>query len=170
MAAPQDVVRVCRDGATLTFQPEGRSCVKQGLSVRRHAERCLADGVSAVRVDLRRCIYMDSTFLGTLLFLMRAVSRHSAGTFALISPTPQCAQLLKQMCLDQVFPIHSEEETAGCTWQALPCDPEDLCAFKDNVVQAHHELANLPGPAGEQFREVAQCLKREVGPGTGGKA
>ena len=42
----------------------------QSLPMRRHAERLIATGTDAVRVDLRDCTHADSTFLGTLLGLM----------------------------------------------------------------------------------------------------
>jgi hypothetical protein len=44
----------------------------------------------------------------------------------------------------------------------LPSKPEDVAAFKRNVVQAHQELGRLEGPAGETFRELASGLASEL--------
>jgi hypothetical protein len=44
----------------------------------------------------------------------------------------------------------------------LKSGPEDLTAFKRNVVQAHQELGRLEGPAGETFRTLATELAQEL--------
>lgn len=162
MAALQSIVRVHQYDQTLTFQMEGRATLHQSLSVRRFAEQCLARRTTVLGVDLRHCTHMDSTFLGTLLFLKRAVDRQRQGKFVLISPSPQCRRLLQQMGLEEIFPIVIVEELATRAWTELKSEPEDITAFKRNVVQAHQELAHLEGPAGETFRELAASLAREL--------
>ena len=162
MTASQGIVRVHQHDQTVIFQVEGRATMHRSPSVRRFAEQCLPWGTKTLRVDLRHCIYMDSTFLGTLLFLKRLVDRWEQGEFALISPSPQCCQLLQQMRLDKIFPIVTMEEPAASLWTELQNEPEDIKAFKRNVVQAHQELANIEGPAGEPFRELASSLAREL--------
>jgi anti-anti-sigma factor len=161
MAAQQGTVRVHRHDRTLTFQVEGWGTMAHSLPLRRFAEQSLAAGVTAIRVDLRRCKYMDSTFLGTLLFLKRAAERRCQGDFALLSPSPECGRLFQQMGLDTVYPVVAAEEPAADAWTELTGGTEDVPAFQRNVVQAHQELADLPGPAGEPFRAVMRCLERE---------
>src|SRR5438093_8992066 len=103
MTASQGIVRVHQHDQTVIFRVEGQATMHRSASVRRFAEQCLPCGTKTLRVDLRHCIYMDSTFLGTLLFLKRLVDCWEQGEFALISPSPQCCQLLQQMRLDKVF-------------------------------------------------------------------
>lgn len=162
MAAPQGIVRVYQHDQTITFQVEGRATMHQSPLVRRFAEQCLAAGATVLRMDLRHCTLMDSTFLGTLLFLKRMIDRQGQSEFALISPSPQCCRLLQQMRLDKVFPMVTVEEPAASAWTELKSTPEDINVFKRNVVQAHQELARLEGPAGETFRELADQLAREL--------
>jgi len=162
MAVPQSHVRVHQHDQTLTFVVEGRATMQQSPSVRRFAEHCLACQTTALGVDLRHCTHMDSTFLGTLLFLKRAVERQSRGMFMLISPSPQCCQLLQQMKLDEIFPVVTTDELTASAWTELTNEPEDREAFKRNVVQAHQELAHVEGPAGETFRELATSLAKEL--------
>src|SRR5262249_25707244 len=122
----------------------------------------LTEGMMVLYVDLRHCTHMDSTFLGTLLFLKRLVERQEEGKFALLSPSPQCSRLLQQMSLDRVFPVVSVEDSGAGAWAELPSKPEDVAMFKRNVVQAHQELGRLEGPAGETFRELADQLAQEL--------
>ena len=161
MATQQDMMRVQQYEHTVTFQPEGHATMHHSPSVRRFAEQCLTDGMTVLYVDLRHCTHMDSTFLGTLLFLKRLVERQNEGKFALLSPSPQCYRLLQQMGLDRIFPIVGMEDSGAGTWAELPSKPEDVAAFKRNVVQAHQELGRLEGPTGETFRELADQLAQE---------
>jgi anti-anti-sigma factor len=159
--AAQGIVRVCRDDRTVTFQVEGWTTMNQSLMFRRSAEQSLAGGAWVLRVDLRLCTFMDSTFIGTLLFLKRTVHGRKQGEFFLVSPSPECRQLFHKMGLDGAFPI-LEEEPASQSWTELSREGEDSDAFKCNVVQAHRELARIEGPAGEPFRAVVRCLERDL--------
>ncbi len=160
MLTLQGTVRVHQDGQTVTFRVDGCGRMTNSLPLRRFAEQALAAGATDLRLDLRHCTYMDSTFLGTLLQLKRAVERRGQGRFALVSPSPQCCQLLRQMGLETTFVVLTEEEPVEHDWTEL-CADQDADAFKRNVVQAHEELATLEGPAGAPFREVVRCLKQE---------
>jgi hypothetical protein len=65
------------------------------------------------------------------------------------------------MGLEGVFPMVTQEPACH-GWTELSREGEDASAFKCNVVQAHKELANLEGPAGEAFRAVVRCLESDV--------
>jgi len=158
MAAPQGTVRAREHDKTITFQVMGRATMTHSLPLRRYAEQGLAGGATALRVELRYCVYMDSTFLGTLLNLKRARGREGPVDFALVCPSPECCRLLHQTGVDDVFPVVTAEGLSATAWTELPCALEDVNACKRNVVQAHQELAGVPGPAAEPFRAVARCL------------
>jgi anti-anti-sigma regulatory factor len=128
------------------------------LPLRRFAEGCLAGGATALRVDLRHCTYMDSTFLGTLLTLQGVVGRFPQGKLTLVSPSPACCKVLHQMGLTAIFRTETVDEGADLPWADLPAAGADPGSVKRNVAQAHEELANLPGPAGEPFRAVVRCM------------
>jgi anti-anti-sigma regulatory factor len=162
MAEPQGTVRVLRQGQTISFHVVGRATAALGLPLRRCAEQALADGAGELRFDLRRCTHMDSTFLGTLLYLKRVVARRGEGELTLVAPSAQCCRLLEQMGLVGVFPTAAAEEGEVGDGTELMEDLQDITAFKRNVIQAHEELACLPGPAGEQFRAVVRCLAQDA--------
>lgn len=162
MTTPQGRVRVHQHEQMVTLQIEGQATMQHSPALRQFAEQCFTVGMTALSVDLRHCTHMDSTFLGTLLFLKRLIERREAGRFALISPSPRCRQLLQQMGLAKIFPVVDHEEPATSVWRELPSGPEDTVAFKRNVVQAHQELGQLEGPAGETFRELADQLAQEL--------
>lgn len=157
MAAPQGVIRYQQRDRTLTFRVEGRGTMAQSLPVRRHAERSFEQGTNQVRIDLRDCTYMDSTFLGTILTLKKALDR-MRGQLTLLTPSAACTKILQQMGLADVLPPVLEEPDEQARWTELACGLDDSRMFRANVAQAHEELANLPGSAGEQFKGAIRCL------------
>ena len=158
MPAAYSTVRVGRPAGAVVFQVEGVARMPQGLALRRAAEEALAEG-AAVRVDLRRCTYMDSTFVGTLLVLRRAAAGRD---LALVEPAAPCRALLCQMGLDRVLPVVPAAGPPADDWPELPCAGEDMTDHRDQVVQAHAELATIEGPAGDPFRAVVRCLARDA--------
>jgi anti-anti-sigma factor len=156
MAAAPSTIRYHQQDHTLTFRVEGRATMTHGLPVRRLAERALERGATHLRFDLRDCTYMDSTFLGTLLTLKKAVDR-TGGRLTLLTPSTACVKILHQMGLTDVLPAQAEDADPQASWAELVCETNDP-AFRRNVVQAHEELAALPGPAGEQFKAVIRCM------------
>lgn len=157
MTSASSTLRARQIGATITFRAEGKACMAQGLALRRRAEKALADGDRAVRIDLSDCTYMDSTFVGTLLFLKKRLDR-DGGDFALVAPSAPCQALLHQMGLDDLFAVVPACVESPSDWTILSGDLGDVENCQRGVVQAHEELAHLPGPAGEAFRKVMRCL------------
>ncbi len=156
MAIPQGTVRYHQQGLTVTFRVEGRATMANSVPLRRCAERLLGEGSNQVRVDLRDCNYMDSTFLGTLLTINKALEK-TQGHLTLIAPSLACSRILDQMGLTDILPAQADPLDPQAGWTDVG-DAADPGALKRNVVQAHEELASLPGPAGEQFKAVVRCL------------
>ncbi len=161
MQPAPDKMRVCEDDQCIVFQVEGRGTMKQAPALRERAERALADGVCRLQVDLRGCHYMDSTFLGTLLLLMRTVARLEQGEFALVSPSANCRQLMEKMQLMRVFSVVDLDELPVYLWSDLPADVDDSECFDRAVVEAHQELAATPGAPNAMFAELAKRLMQE---------
>lgn len=156
MAVPKHTIRVHQSENSAIFGVIGQGTMHQSLPFRRMAECCLSNGVKRLCVDLRDCTHLDSTFLGTLLAL-RARAENSAANLILQSPSQACSRILLQAGLSEHF---TQEEAPECPgpWIELPAGTDDVAGLKRNVIEAHQELAALPGPAGEQFRAVIRCL------------
>jgi anti-anti-sigma factor len=161
IAQTEGAVRVHQEGPTVTFQVVGWGRMHQSMPVRRYSDQCLSAGATTLRVDLRHCTYVDSTFLGTLLLLRRNTLRRPGCQFLLVSPSEECRRLFKQMGVEDCLPAVTGAETPAEKWTDLACD-ESVDTFNRNVVQAHQELANLGGPTGKAFRGVARCLTKDL--------
>jgi anti-anti-sigma factor len=151
---------VCRVGDHALVRVAGRATLHDSTPVRRWCEEQLATGAQDLTVILAECTYLDSTFLGTLLCLRRRFG--AVGRFAVAAASPECRRLFVQMGLASLFPTIQEAPPEGGRWECLPPGSGDE-AVRRTVVDAHYELAGLPGPAGEAFRDVASCLATEPG-------
>ena len=162
MTSPHGVIRIHQQEQTLTFQVVGWGQMATSLPVRQFTEQALAQGVRRLCFDLRHCTYLDSTFLGTLLFLQRAAKRRIGGELILVSPSPDCVKLLHQLGVEACFRCLEAEELTALAWTELVRDTSDAVAFNHNVLQAHQELAGLAGTCGETFQPVARRLEQDL--------
>jgi anti-anti-sigma regulatory factor len=172
-----------RDGDEIGFRVVGRVSCHNSPALREFAQREIASGANRIFVQLDECTHFDSTFLGTLLFLRKPACGHAAGhasgehtSLKLVAPSPEALQVLKQMKAASLFeiadhPPASDDAThddATHDWQPLACEEHHggSTLFKQNVVEAHEELAQVPGPLGDCFKPLAEHLRRELhGPG-----
>lgn len=161
MGTQQGTLRVCRRAGSVLFQLDGWAAINQGIALRRETEEALARGDVCVDVDLRCCTYMDSTFLGTLLYLQRAAHARG-GELTLVAPSPPCRELLEKMRLDGLFTF-STASAEGPDWIELPCESAERPALETTVLDAHQELAQVEGPTGRQFQAVARLLNQQAG-------
>jgi hypothetical protein len=75
----------CLSSHGVSVRIEGRATMVESPALRRLAEDALAGGAAEVRFELTACTWMDSTFMGTLLCLMRSAGR-GRGRLLLVAP------------------------------------------------------------------------------------
>src|SRR5262245_48325003 len=158
MDAPQSRICFRQDDHTLSVQVHGRGTMRQSPCIRRLADCGAELAIGHVFLDLHDCSFMDSTFLGTLLCLLRQFGE--AG-FTLVSPSEECRRHLEQVGLLDVLPMCDTLPVPDKDWIPVT-DEDDICRFRTSVVQAHEALAALPGGSGEHFRSIAACLAAEA--------
>lgn len=142
----------------LTIDVAGPATVVESPAVHETARDRMSRGVRVVRIDLRDCVVMDSTFSGTLLALKRELERHD-GTLTLVSPSPKVVELLGQMGLEGFYDVETGERGPG-PWKEIVPAPPSLERIRSVVRAAHDELVRSPGPCEELFRDVARELRR----------
>lgn len=117
-------------------------------------------GARVVRIDLRECTAMDSTFTGMLLVLKRVLEA-SAGELVLVAPSRKVMDVLGQMGLDDFYAIDSAERPpATHAWREVAVPRPEVETLQRMVLESHEELSRVPGPAAEAFRDVVRELRR----------
>lgn len=165
MTATRGKVLARRVGDEICIWVSGQVTCQHSPAMRQYVEEGLAEGADKVHVDLRECTYCDSTFLGTLLQLKRQFDARGQDALHLISPSPEFRKLIAQIGAARLFCIVDLERSAdAATWEELEDNVDRLgeSCFKQNVVDAHQELARAGGPLAERFGPLADAVAREL--------
>ncbi|MDB4938492.1 MAG: Sulfate transporter/antisigma-factor antagonist [Labilithrix sp.] len=152
------MLRVHDEPTSVTIDVAGPATMLDSAAVHETASERMARGIDAVRVDLRDCTAMDSTFLGTLLSLQRQLVA-AGGTLTLVAPSARVLELLAQMGLEDFYAVEVSDRTDVAWREIVPSLPR-VATLRRLVIDAHDELAHVPGPAAESFRAVVEELRR----------
>lgn len=145
----------------------GPATMTESPAVDESARAALARGARSLRIDLRDCTTMDSTFSGTLLSLRRRLEM-AGGRLTLVSPAPRVLELLREMGLEDFYDVEVSERTDVSTWQDItPPSRPSIEKLRRLVLEAHDELAHAPGAA-DGFRAVIEELRRDGADGDHG--
>lgn len=155
------MIRAHRENAVLTFDVAGPATMMDSPAVHALANEEVATGARSLRIDLRDCTAMDSTFSGTLLALKRRLDEVH-GDLRLVCPSDRVVELLRQMGLDDFYAIDVVDRLEG-PWTSVDVAQPRVEALEQRVLDAHKELARVPGPAARDFRAVVEELRREQG-------
>jgi anti-anti-sigma regulatory factor len=153
------MITVHDEPGVLTIDVAGPATMVESPAVQEAVSEGVLRGVHVVRIDLRDCTTMDSTFSGTLLALKRDLEL-TRGTLTLVSPSLKVVELLGQMGLDGFYDVESAERATG-PWHEVAPAPPQVDRLRRLIADAHDELARIPGPAADAFRAVVEELRRE---------
>jgi anti-anti-sigma regulatory factor len=113
------------------------------------------DGGRRVVLDLSRCEYMDSTWLGTVHELV------ARGGVVLSGVTPAVRAMFEELSMEQVQAAIREDIAAAPEFYALGTGGDDLAAVQKRILKAHEALSALSDRNREEFSDVVQSLRTE---------
>lgn len=127
----------------------------------------LRAAASLVVVDMSRCSTLDSTFMGTIASLSFAFRSAPASRLVFLDVTPVSAALLKNLgILSALDAFPSDRRPAGLpSLEPLarllrPVEPGKAdTAF---ILEAHESLALADPENAARFRDVVECLRKEL--------
>ncbi len=153
------MIRLHMDAPTgLTLDIAGKATMVEAPTVERTAIERVEQGARVIRMDLRDCEVLDSTFSGTLLGLKRRLDA-IGGELVLVSPSPCVLEVLRLMGLEDFYSIDVAERVGG-PWQPVTIVRPETDDLKRLILESHQLLSDVPGPAGNEFRSVVEELRR----------
>lgn len=153
------MIRAHEDAGALTLVVEGPATMTESAAVSEAVGERLRRGARAVRLDLRDCTTLDSTFTGTLLSLDRQLEA-AGGTLTLVSPSPRVVALLQEMGLEDFYAVEQADRVVG-PWTDVPLTRPGADRLSRMILDAHEQLARVPGAAESAFRAVVEEMRRE---------
>jgi sigma-B regulation protein RsbU (phosphoserine phosphatase) len=160
-ATPTGVKLSCGECAEYTFfRIEGRGTWTDSQDFYEVA-RGVAESGRSLSIDLQDCVYLDSTFLGTIHELVTA-SVAAGGEPALQGIRPELRRLFEELCMDAVL-AHADapERSAPVGLAPLERSADDL-RRQQRVLRAHETLSSLSASNREQLEQVVQSLRAEL--------
>jgi hypothetical protein len=173
-------IMVARFADGVSVHLEGAGTMAESPLVNAFAEEVMRDRTQRVIVDLAGCTYLDSTFLGGLVSLLKRHGRPQNGNsdgdgdslipatatgprFAIYAPAPQRRTLFGVSRLDTILPFVDEvpplqDETLPLETQG-PANRDELATY---IVECHRRLAELGGAEAGEFAQVAEALAGEI--------
>ena len=118
------------------------------------------EGADGILVDLSRCSYMDSTFLGLLVTLNRRYCIPRGTKLGIYKPTTQCSQLIAEIGLNELVAIHWKDRESPANSVRLKVEHEVNAGL---ILKAHEELMGLSEENRRRFAQIHGLLKREAG-------
>ena len=154
-------ITVARFAQGVAVQVDGAGTMSESPVVYAFAEEILKTTAQQVIVNLAACTYLDSTFLGGLVGLLK---RHGGqpGRFTIYAPAPKRQSLFGVSRLDQVLPF---VDTLPPMEADLPLEARtqmDRDELGRYIVDCHRRLAELGGEQAQEFGRVAEALAGEL--------
>ena len=116
------------------------------------------DGHKTIRLDLKECTAMDSTFMGVLS--MGALKAEDNGSsFEIYNASDSLKRLLMDLGVDELFSYH--EGFPGETGCAAGCK-SDMLTTAETVEEAHRKLVEADDANAERFNDVISYAAADV--------
>jgi anti-anti-sigma regulatory factor len=151
------------------IQVEGRGTLSESPVLEEFAVRSL-DGPcepSTLAVDLSRCDYLDSTFLGCLVNLHRKYNRTSPHRFRVAASWDKCQKLLAPTRLNHLLDVTDVYPEPIADVMELSHQNLASADLGRHIMECHRRLAELGGSQADSFRSIADRLARELGEAPG---
>ena len=137
----------------------GGGTMATSLSVKCFLLTAFDANLDRVVFDLTECSYLDSTFMGVLVWAARLAATRASGWAKLVGVHDRVRSTLGAMNLEQVMDISEEPMTEELHLRALPIieGPPEV----RHIYEAHEALASLCPANRERFARLLEILEAE---------
>jgi anti-anti-sigma regulatory factor len=163
MGADTPEILVAVGDAGLYVAVGGRATQRTCPTVDRLVEEYLSagGGGARIRLDVRGCEWIDSTFAGWLVRLSRRALR-SGGGLTLLGCSDRCRTSLDRMQIAGLLRFSDDPPPDGA--QRVPCPTTDKPsrAELELMLAAHEELAGVSDANRRIFEPIAEALRAQL--------
>jgi len=161
--SPRVQVLLGRGDRSAAFSIEGRATWEYCAGFH---DACAAeiDAARAVTLDLSLCVYLDSTFLGTIQELVTR-ARRADGAFRIQGVLPDVRRLFEELGMGAVVEhIAPEMLPLPGRMSPLGSSGDEGNGNRRRILRAHEALASLSDRNREEFIRIIEYVRRELPP------
>jgi hypothetical protein len=112
-----------------------------------------------LRFDFSSCEYMDSTFLGLLVFLAKGAKKSGLGAPVIHRANEECASLLRTMGMTAMFVFSEAECPKPARAEVIGAEADLTAKF---LLDAHADLSGLNAENSKRFEKLIEALEKET--------
>ena len=161
MNAESSGIQIGEQGATVLVRVEGRGTHLNSHLLKQFLGYCLAENRCCFQIDLARCTYMDSTFLGMLAGIGSRVLERSLPPIKLVRATERVHGMLENLGVIHLFEM-THEEGGACELKELPSRNVSAETRSHEMLESHEKLASISPQNEANFRDVIELLREKV--------
>ncbi|MCF7791962.1 MAG: STAS domain-containing protein [Victivallales bacterium] len=159
-------ITVSRNNNGYVIKVTGRATFDCSAPLRNFAENIVAGSVEKIYVDLSECLWMDSTFMGTLSMLGLNAKMANIEV-VIINITNKNFCLLKELGVDKLFKFNNHKEPVSIKKERddLPGCPEkktDQEDMDDTILKAHKTLMEVDEKNVGKFQDVVEMVEKDI--------
>ena len=155
------------DGA-VWIRVEGRGSFQNSTPLKDFARQMLAGGHRNFYVDLKDCLLMDSTFMGTLAGIALKIKSEGFGELHVVNSNERNNSLLCNLGLNQLLKMDGELSGFDVT-ESKMSQQTTLSAVGGNkldeaktMLEAHEAVVAATPAVAAQFKDVLECLRQNI--------
>jgi anti-anti-sigma factor len=116
-------------------------------------------GANRLHVDLSDCDYMDSTFLGLLVFLAKTARNQTLPPLLVHGANAQCTSLFRTMGMMKLLEFSDEPSPSGGSFEEIVSNESLNSRF---LLDAHRELTALSPENRNRFDVLTAILEKDL--------
>ena len=152
-----------KDGA-YRIKVSGRATFDCAPPLRELAKSLASEKFDEIKIDLKACEWMDSTFMGVLAMLgLRA--KAVGAPMEICAAGEQNTALLSGLGLKKLFIFTEnalEDEDAGADWKSGKQDVVKMAEGAQTVLEAHKTLMDVDEENVQKFETVVNLVQQDI--------
>jgi anti-sigma B factor antagonist len=159
-------IQVGVSGPAVWVRVEGKGSFLNSGSLKQFAREMVDRGYRDFVIDLRNCVMMDSTFMGTMAGVALRLKEIGEGHLRVIRCGERSRQLLSGLGLDQLFQISANGAVAPQCEALQKTHAADPDARKQEqakeMLDAHQALCDAVPENLPRFKDVLDYLRQDL--------
>ncbi len=152
-------LKVGRRQQAVIFKVSGCGTFRSSPSLKKLALAAIKEGkAEEIIIDLKDCLYMDSTFMGTLVGINCALLKRSGRRLIIANASDRGKCLLDNLGLSRILEMRKDLGTFETEWELVMDEPLESRALAKHILTAHDCLEKIDAQNQARFSEVKRLL------------
>ncbi len=156
-------IQVGEQNDTILVRVEGRGTHLNSHLLKQFLGYCLVENCRSFQIDLSRCAYMDSTFLGMLAGVGSRVLERSLPPIKLLNATERVRDMIDNLGILHLFEMMHETGPSCALDGSRTLVGRVSAEIKvHDMLEAHEKLASISPQNEAKFSDVIELLREKT--------